>query len=75
MYYTKRASASALHPPIIAGHAADTHLFRVLKVLEERRLVPSDALVHVRRSIREALCLTSLTSEEAVLEQTESKRA
>lgn len=43
-----------------------TYLFRVLEVLEESLLGPSDTLVHVGGGVGEALCLTSLTTEDTV---------
>lgn len=43
-----------------------THLFGVLEVLEERLLVPGDALVDVGSGVGEALGLTSLATEDTV---------
>lgn len=40
-----------------------THLFGVLEVLKQSLLVPSDALVHIRSSIRETLALARLTAK------------
>jgi hypothetical protein len=42
----------------------ETHLFRVLEVLEERLLVPGDALVDVGGGVGEVLCLASVTAED-----------
>ena len=44
--------------------ASGTHLFRVLKVVKQSLLVPSNALVHVGSGVGEALRLASLTAED-----------
>jgi hypothetical protein len=43
-----------------------THLFRVLEVLEERLLVPGDALVDVGGGVGEVLRLASVTAEDTM---------
>ena len=44
--------------------ASETHLFGVLKVVEQSLLVPSNALVHVGSGVGETLRLASLTAED-----------
>ena len=44
--------------------ARATHLFRVLKVLEQGLLVPGNTLVNVGGRVRESLALASLATED-----------
>ena len=48
---------------MLSDVAKPTHLFRVLEVLKEGLLVPGNTLVHVGSGVREAIGLTSLTTE------------
>ena len=49
---------------MLSDVAKPTYLFRVLEVLKEGLLVPSDPLVHVGSGVGEALRLASLTAED-----------
>ena len=49
--------------------SSETHLFRVLKVVKQSLLVPSNALVHVGSGVGEALSLASLTAKNAAVDE------